>query len=166
MHALWRPASGTETKGRLQRPMNQTMNYLVCICCLLGLVLVGCGDSPSSGTEARRAVSKSVDGPSTVEDAQSFYTRRCGSCHGPTGRGDGPAGRALHPRPRSFQKSVWQAGVSDRHLRKVILGGGASVGLSPLMPPNPDLRDRPETIAGLIRIIRAFNTPKGAVDPE
>src|SRR3712207_653335 len=33
---------------------------------------------------------------------QRVYAQRCAICHGPTGRGDGPAAPSLIPRPRDF----------------------------------------------------------------
>jgi mono/diheme cytochrome c family protein len=33
---------------------------------------------------------------------KTTYTVNCLSCHGETGKGDGPVGQVLHPRPRDF----------------------------------------------------------------
>jgi hypothetical protein len=46
--------------------------------------------------------------------------------------------------------------VDDVHLAKVILEGGPSVKLSPLMPANPDLKDKPEVVAQLVQLVRGF----------
>lgn len=35
----------------------------------------------------------------SVRRGGKLYREQCASCHGPTGRGDGPAGRALKPAP-------------------------------------------------------------------
>ncbi|WAS98446.1 c-type cytochrome [Nannocystis punicea] len=94
--------------------------------------------------------------PEVVRAAQQIFETRCANCHGPRGRGDGPGGRALWPRPRDFGDPAWQAGADDSHLRKVIVQGGASVGLSPQMQPNPDLADSPAVVGELIGIIRGF----------
>ena len=32
--------------------------------------------------------------------------------------------------------------------------GGQSVGLSPMMAPNPDLKDKPEVVKGLVQLVR------------
>ena len=37
-----------------------------------------------------------------IELGRSVYVRHCATCHGVTGRGDGPAGRFLDPQPRDF----------------------------------------------------------------
>ncbi|MBI3395341.1 MAG: c-type cytochrome, partial [Spirochaetia bacterium] len=36
--------------------------------------------------------------------AKKLFTERCSTCHGPMGKGDGPAGAALNPKPRNFSK--------------------------------------------------------------
>ena len=47
----------------------------------------------------------------------------------------------IEPRPRSYSDKDWQAKTTDASISKAILGGGMAVGLSPLMPPNPDLAE-------------------------
>lgn len=37
-----------------------------------------------------------------AQESSALYRRHCADCHGPTGRGDGPAAGLLHPRPRDF----------------------------------------------------------------
>lgn len=61
------------------------------------------------------------------------YQQLCSSCHGTSGRGDGPAAAGLVPRPRNLADRHWQASVDDDYLRKVILQGGSAVNLSPSM---------------------------------
>lgn len=76
-------------------------------------------------------------------EAQEVFASRCAACHGPAGQGDGPASAALKPKPRDLQDPAWQRSVTDQHIERIIEGGGAAVGKSPLMPPNPDLAGRP-----------------------
>lgn len=78
----------------------------------------------------------------------------CATCHGNTGKGDGLAGLALNPKPRTFVDAEWQASTTDERLFKVIKEGGGSVGLSPLMVGYPHLTDG--TIYALISKIRGF----------
>jgi cytochrome c553 len=78
----------------------------------------------------------------------------CATCHGTTGMGDGAAAASFPVKPRSFSDKDWQAKVTDEHLAKVILEGGAAVNLSPLMIPSPQLASQPEVLAGLVKMIR------------
>ena len=63
------------------------------------------------------------------------YNLYCATCHGQSGKGDGPAGMALDPRPRDHTDAAYVGGLSDQYLYDVIKKGGASVGKSPLMAP-------------------------------
>lgn len=66
---------------------------------------------------------------------KASYDTYCVSCHGATGKGDGPAGAALNPKPRNLADKAYLATLTDEHLLKVITDGGAAIGKSPLMAP-------------------------------
>jgi high-affinity iron transporter len=40
----------------------------------------------------------------TTKGQELFTANGCAGCHGETGRGDGPAGAALNPKPRDFTR--------------------------------------------------------------
>jgi mono/diheme cytochrome c family protein len=69
-----------------------------------------------------------------VEQGKKLYGQFCASCHGQSGKGDGPAAAALNPKPRDHTDKETMSKLSDDELLKVIKNGGASVGKSPLMP--------------------------------
>jgi mono/diheme cytochrome c family protein len=94
--------------------------------------------------------------PAEPLTAESVFKTRCSTCHGEGGHGDGPAAAALNPKPRNYTDPEWQKTVTDEEIKKTIIGGGAAVGKSPLMVPNPDLADKPEVVEGLVKIIRSF----------
>lgn len=94
--------------------------------------------------------------PAAQKEAQEIFKTRCTMCHGEGGKGDGPAGVALNPKPRDMTDSAWQKSVTDEHIEKIILGGGQAVGKSVLMPANPDLANKPEVIKALRQIVRGF----------
>ena len=94
-----------------------------------------------------------------VRAAQALYAQRCASCHGPKGAGDGPLARSLPVPPRQFTNASWQARVSDEMIERAILHGGESVGMSALMPPNPDLSSDRPVLKGLVGLIRSFKSP-------
>jgi cytochrome c5 len=132
------------------------MKYLAVVLALTGLVFIGCSKKELPPNVTAKAPTAKAKTPAAAPVAKDVYAQRCTTCHGPTGLGDGPAGKALNPKPRSFQDAAWQAKVTDEHLRKVIVQGGASVGLSPLMAPNPDLAAHPSTVDGLVKLIRGL----------
>jgi mono/diheme cytochrome c family protein len=99
--------------------------------------------------------------PGLFGDARApiLYGSRCATCHGDHGRGDGPGGAALEPRPRDFANAAWQASTSDARIAQTIREGGAAVGLSPFMPPQPDLSDR--QLRKLVTYIREIGARDG-----
>ena len=70
-----------------------------------------------------------------VEDGKKQYMQFCSTCHGQSGKGDGPGAAALNPKPRDHTDKAYMSQLSADHVFKVIKEGGASVGKSPLMPP-------------------------------
>ncbi|MEZ4234118.1 MAG: cytochrome c [Polyangiaceae bacterium] len=89
-------------------------------------------------------------------EAKDIFKKKCLVCHGESGQGDGPGSAALDPKPRNFTDAEWQKGVSDEQLSKTIIGGGAAVGKSAIMPGNPELKGKPEEVKALVAIIRGF----------
>lgn len=60
---------------------------------------------------------------------QTKYTAVCASCHGPAGKGDGPAAVALDPKPADLSTTQ----LDDAGLANVIKNGGVAIGKSALM---------------------------------
>jgi cytochrome c553 len=90
------------------------------------------------------------------ERAQNMFMTVCATCHGADGTGTGPAAETLTTKPRNYTDAAWQSSVTDDDVRNIILKGGQGVGKSPLMPGNPQLKEDPETLEGLLKIIRGF----------
>jgi cytochrome c oxidase cbb3-type subunit 3 len=116
-----------------------------------------------SGPKAKRAPS-AMDGD---EQAHKMFETVCAMCHGMDGTGNGPAAASLNPKPRNYTDATWQASVTDDEIRKTILLGGQATGKSAAMPGQPQLKDQPEVLEGLVKIIRGFNSgaPVGSGAP-
>ncbi|HLU48935.1 MAG TPA: cytochrome c, partial [Planctomycetota bacterium] len=85
---------------------------------LLLVPLVGCGDAeapsvPAGGGTSSESTPRPTDTATiaggarrAVETARGreLYAKQCASCHGATGRGDGPVAWLLSPKPRDFTK--------------------------------------------------------------
>jgi cytochrome c oxidase cbb3-type subunit III len=90
-----------------------------------------------------------------VEQGKKLYGQFCATCHGQSGKGDGPGAAALNPKPRDHTDKEYMSKMSDDDLMKVIKNGGASVGKSPLMPPwGASLKD--DQIKDIIAYVRTL----------
>jgi mono/diheme cytochrome c family protein len=67
-----------------------------------------------------------------AQDAKQQYEKSCNMCHGPSGKGDGPAGKMLKPPPADFATVL--KGKADADTAKIIKEGGKAVGKSSAMP--------------------------------
>jgi mono/diheme cytochrome c family protein len=88
--------------------------------------------------------------------ANDLYENRCESCHGTEGHGDGPGAMALGKPPANFSNKRWQKTVTDRQIATAIVQGGAALGLSSEMQPNPDLAGQPMVVQALVMKVRQF----------
>ncbi|MHB1557506.1 MAG: c-type cytochrome [Isosphaeraceae bacterium] len=121
---------------------------------------VATASSPAAA--ATGGAAKVVITDAARQEAEKVFTSRCVTCHGPNGEGNGPGAAKLEPKPRNYHDAKWQATVSDESIEKTIVYGGAAVGKSPQMVPNPDLGSKPEVVAALREKIRIFGkTPAG-----
>ena len=135
---------------------------------LIGLVIgsviaiAGCTSKDAAPAEEKAAAPAPTPEPAAepagdpVAEAQQIFKDRCTVCHGAGGKGDGDGSAALDPKPRDFTLADWQKEVTDEHLKKIIVYGGAAVGKAPTMPANPDLDAKPEVVAELVKHIRSL----------
>jgi mono/diheme cytochrome c family protein len=91
------------------------------------------------------------------EAGKELYQQRCSPCHGPDGKANTPTAQALNPKPADHTNGSYMNKLSSDHIQKVIKEGGASVGKSPIMPPQADLSD--EQIANLVAFVRSLANP-------
>jgi mono/diheme cytochrome c family protein len=92
---------------------------------------------------------------------KATFSANCASCHGETGKGDGPVGAALQPPPRDFSQGEFKFDGNgngkpgeDEDLKAVITQGAAAFGGSPLMAPWPTLSDA--DVANVIAYVRSL----------
>lgn len=93
-------------------------------------------------------------------EAQTIFKTRCVVCHGPKGEGNGTGAAALTVKPRNYTDPKWQRSVTDAEIEKIIVVGGGAVGKDPGMAANPDLKNKPEVVQDLRKIVRSF-APRG-----
>lgn len=73
-----------------------------------------------------------------VARGKQLFTQNCQMCHGPEGKGDGPAGASLNPKPRDLVEGKWKLGGGRLGLFKVLQEGipGSSMQSYKHMPVN------------------------------
>lgn len=130
-------------------PEDLGMKSLAVILVAASVALIsGCGKEGGGGGD-------SID-PAAQAEATKIYMQRCTTCHGATGAGDGPGAADLNPKPRNLQDAAWQTSVDDAYIEKIIKLGGAGVGKSAAMPPNPDLATNEPVVKALRAKVRGL----------
>jgi mono/diheme cytochrome c family protein len=116
---------------------------------------------PAARTPAEEAKGAESSRAELVAQGRQMFEERCVTCHGEKGDGKGPAGASLQPPPRNFTDRAWQAATSDERIEQVVSYGGAAVGLSPIMPAQPDLANDPAKLDALVAYVRTFGGEGG-----
>jgi mono/diheme cytochrome c family protein len=104
---------------------------------LLALALAACSRPASPKEDPVPAViaasGAAYQSPSSAE-GRRVYLAYCATCHGEDGRGNGQNASRLSPRPPDLTRSL--ARLSPADIRRIVEGGTASVGRTPLCPPH------------------------------
>lgn len=142
----------------------------------LFLILIGLGAlscAPENPLDRRAPIARAPSPPTSTKPAQTLpYTASelrkarihwgtyCFTCHGIKGEGDGLGGINLDPLPRDLSNPEWQDSVDDDYILKVIRDGGASVGMSGNMSPNPMYRNQTGILRALVALVRSCRDKK------
>ena len=126
-------------------------------------VAVGCAsEEPASkpagpGAGAASGSSAPAEGtPALVQQGEKLYTANCISCHGESGKGDGPAAAVLKPPPRDHTDRAYMSTLSDKDIADIIKMGGAIRG-KPLMPSHPQFKE--QELNALVAYVRSLSEP-------
>jgi mono/diheme cytochrome c family protein len=138
-----------------RRPMSTTCRSFFVLPFVLFLAACG-GSKPPAPKSAGPKPGTIVATTAGDKEAVELFKSLCSTCHGMTGKGDGPGAAAINPKPRSFSDGAWQASVTDEQIQKTIVFGGAAVGKSPYMPAQPDLKGKKDVLDGLTKIVRSY----------
>lgn len=94
----------------------------ILILLLTAMSFIACGKKPETETTPAPA----ADPGKTV-----YLEKGCVTCHGPDGKGDGPVGGALKPKPRNFSDATWKKGTDLASVITTISTGLPGTGMAP-----------------------------------
>ncbi len=110
----------------------------------------------------RAILSKNIiSTPELVARGKTVYSTNCATCHGPEGKGDGPAAAAFTPKPRNFTAEPFKEGGAPSQIFYTVTNGMGSMPSFSSLPledriavvhyihsltPNKE-KDTPETLA-------------------
>ena len=115
--------------------------------------------SPQTGATPAAAASKPTAPPAApagIEQGKAIYKVYCASCHGDSGKGDGPAAGVLKPPPRDHTDYSYMSTLTDEEIMRTIKMGGAAKG-KPLMPSHPQLKEG--DLKALVAFVRSLSAP-------
>ena len=134
---------------------------------LAAALLAGCGsksgssEASSSGDASAPAAAPATPAPDTtrssgpaptqvsLELGEKVFQQRCVLCHGPEGRGNGPASMGLKPPPRNFHDAAYMHSKTDEELLTSIRNGKSA------MPPWGKVLSDVE-IRSALMVVRTF----------
>jgi cytochrome c oxidase cbb3-type subunit 3 len=89
---------------------------------------------------------------------KAIYDTYCVTCHGPGGKGDGPAAATLPKKPADHSDGNYMNPLPNEELYKAVKEGGQAIGKSNAMPPwGATLND--EQVRDVLGYVRSLATP-------
>lgn len=72
-----------------------------------------------------------ISTPGLVAYGKDKFSTSCVVCHGASGKGDGPAGVTLNPKPRDLVEGKWKSGGTTMQLYKTVTSGLTGTAMAP-----------------------------------
>lgn len=89
----------------------------------LAPALAGAETSTSSGGASAFGLQAAQSASQGPVNGREIYRAKCAACHGPEGRGNGPAAAAMNPRPTNFTDASRRQATTDVAMADVIEHG-------------------------------------------
>ena len=91
---------------------------------LLGVMPAMAGEAAWTAPAAEKAKKNPVAREAGLPEGKKVFDLNCSMCHGPAGRGDGPASAALAPKPRDLTSKAVESETDGELFWKISTGRG------------------------------------------
>ena len=149
--------------------MEKKKVFLVLVILALGAMVISACSGSSEAEDDHADTDEHVDAPSeyvnlanpfagdheAAEAGAEIYDVNCATCHGPEGKGDGPAAAGLDPQPASLADTHMMEEMNDGALFWRVSEGGMMEPFNSVMPAWKDTLSEDE-IWQVITYIREF----------
>jgi mono/diheme cytochrome c family protein len=101
---------------------------------LLLVLVIGIGAGATLLWAMRLSRGAGMPEAASPQDGSAIFETHCTTCHGPTGKGDGPGAKVIRQKMTDFSDPAAMRQVNDRFLFEIIQKGGSQFGRSNAMP--------------------------------
>jgi len=126
--------------------------------CLPSAYAAQAGAKPAAAAQKpaaqKPAAAAAKASPESIANGEVLYKRSCQTCHGPAGKGDGPAAKNLKGKLPDLSDKTTLVKMSDADIHELISGGKKSeIGNMPAMAK----RLKPEEITDVVNYVRTLS---------
>ena len=120
--------------------------------CLTAAYAGQAGAKPAPATQKPAAAAAKAS-PESIANGEALYKRSCQMCHGPAGKGDGPAAKTLKGKLPDLSDKAVTGKLSDADIHELVSNGKKSeIGNMPAMAK----RLKPEEITDIVNYARTL----------
>ena len=128
------------------------MTGVLALSCVTAAYAGQAGAKPAAAGQKPAAAAAKAS-PESIANGEVLYKRSCQMCHGPAGKGDGPAAKTLKGKLPDLSDKAFMAKHQDVEIHELISNGKKSeIGNMPAMAK----RLKPEEITDIVNYVRTL----------
>jgi mono/diheme cytochrome c family protein len=119
---------------------------------MTGVLALFCMTAVYAG-QAKPAAPAAKASPESIANGEALFKRSCQTCHGPAGKGDGPAAKTLKGKLPDLSDKAVMAKLTDPAIHELVSNGKkGEIGNMPAMAK----RLKPEEITDIVNYVRTL----------